>query len=228
MGGEGFVGTRGSRGLLAAGAAALLLAACGGGGGSGDEAKGVALDSKQLTSVLPDAKAVPGWRMNMKPGVLEPNPELPPAACVTSMTKKQATACGNATFWGSSSFARKADATTLDFWALAYKNEKAADAAYDALAGWYGGDRVGVNAEKMDLGSPGDDREANRTEIGALGGPGTLTYIRVGTTVLGFSTGTTGRAVVPDQEVKAIAAMFVGRAQQAQDGEKPSAALPGD
>ncbi|WP_406420773.1 hypothetical protein OH809_21960 [Streptomyces sp. NBC_00873] len=68
---------------------------------------------------------------------------------------------------------------------------------------------------------------ANRAEVGATGGPATITHIRVGTTVPGISTGTTGTAVVPDKQVKEFAAMFAERAQQAQNGETPSAALPG-
>ncbi|MFD4941551.1 hypothetical protein ACFVYE_12525 [Streptomyces sp. NPDC058239] len=208
-----------------AGAAALLLVGCG--GGSGDGSKAAALDSGQVASVLPDAKAVPGWRMYLEPKALEPVPDYPPPVCRTTSKEKRETACGKATAWGSSAFVRKADATTLDFWALAYKDEKAADAAYDALAEWYGGDRVGQNAERVDLGSPGDDREANRAEVGTLGGPATITQIRVGTTVLGISTATQGKSVVPDKQVKAFAAMFAERAQQAQNGDKPSAAVPG-
>ncbi|SFY30036.1 hypothetical protein OH786_17880 [Streptomyces atratus] len=224
MGGKGFVGTRRSQGLLAAGAAVLLLAGCGGGG---EDAKAAALDNGQVASVLPDAKAVPGWRNHMKPEAQKPVPEYPPSVCVARTKEQRKTACDPVTSWGVSAFSRKADMTTLNFWALAYKDEKAADAAYDILAEWYGGDRVGQNAEKVDLGSPGAEREANRAAVGTMAGPATIAQIRVGTTVLGISTGTTGKAVVPDKEVKAFAAMFAERAQQAQNGEKPTAALPG-
>ncbi|MET9655950.1 hypothetical protein [Streptomyces sp. NPDC006510] len=224
MGGKGFVGTRGGQGLLAAGAAAVLLAGCGGGGG---DAKAAALDKGKVASVLPDAKAVPGWRMYMKPEAQKPVPEYPPSVCVARTKEQRETACNKVTSWGASAFVRKADATTLNFWTLAYKDEKAADAAYDVLIKWYGGDRVGVNAEKVDLGSPGAEREANRAAVGTMGGPATIAQVRVGTTVLGISTGTEGKSTVPDKEVKAFAAMFAERAQQAQNGEKPSAALPG-
>ncbi|GGV80679.1 hypothetical protein GCM10015535_19200 [Streptomyces gelaticus] len=70
-------------------------------------------------------------------------------------------------------------------------------------------------------------REANRAPVGTMGGPATIVQIRVGTTVLGISTGTQGKSAVPDKEVEAFAAMFAERAQRAQNGEKPSAALPG-
>ncbi|MFI5744672.1 hypothetical protein ACIBBE_01860 [Streptomyces sp. NPDC051644] len=209
----------------AAGAAALLLVGCGGAGGG--DAKAAALDKGQVASVLPDAKAVPGWRMYMEPEAQKPVPDYPPSVCMTTTKQKRETACGKVTTWGFSGFVRKADATTLNFWTLAYKDEKAADAAYDALAEWYGGDRVGRNAEKVDLGSPGADRVANRAEVGTMGGPATITQIRVGTTVLGISTGTQGKSAVPDKQVKAFAAMFAERAQQAQNGEKPSATLTG-
>lgn len=62
-----------------------------------------------------------------------------------------------------------------------------------------------------------------------MGGPATLTQIRVGTTVLGVSTGTgtQGTSALSDDRVKALAAMFAERARQAQHGDWPSAALPG-
>ncbi|MGW7705004.1 hypothetical protein [Streptomyces sp. NPDC054771] len=224
MGDTGFVGTRGGRGVLVAGAAVLLLAGCGSGG---DEAGAAALGKGQVASVLPDAKAAPGWRLYMKPAALKPIPEYPPPVCVSRTKEQRETACRPATSWGSSAFVRKADRTTLNFWVLAYEDEKAADAAYDVLIKWYGGDRVGQHARKVDLGSTGAEREANRAAVGTMGGPGTIAQIRVGTTVLGISTGTDGTSAVPDQEVKAFATMFAERAQQAQNGEKPSAALPG-
>ncbi|MEE1773433.1 hypothetical protein PUR34_36035 [Streptomyces sp. JV185] len=224
MGGKGFAGTRATgQGFLAAGVAVLLLAGCGG----GDGAAAAELDDGQVASVLPDAKAVPGWRNHMKPEAQKPVAEYPPSVCVARTKEQRKAACDPVTSWGVSAFSRKADMTTLNFWALAYKDERAADAAYDILADWYGGGRVGQDAEKVDLGSPGAEREANRAAVGTMGGPATIAQIRVGTTVLGISTGTTGRTVVPDKEVKAFAAMFAERAQQAQNGEKPSAAIPG-
>ncbi|MGW2083956.1 hypothetical protein [Streptomyces sp. NPDC001880] len=223
MGGKGFVGTR-SQGLLAAGAAVLLLAGCGGGG---EDARAAALDNGQVASVLPDAKAVPGWRNYMKPEAQKPVPEYPPSVCVARTKEQREKACDPITSWGTSAFVRKADMTTLNFWTLAYKDEKTADAAYDILAEWYGGDRVGRGAEQVDLGGAGAEREAHRAAVGTMGGPATIAQIRVGTTVLGISTGTQGKSAVPDKEVKAFAAMFAERAQQAQNGEKPSAALPG-
>ncbi|MGW0958234.1 hypothetical protein ACWD4K_04130 [Streptomyces gelaticus] len=223
MGDKGFVGVRARRGrLVAAGAAVLLIAGCGGG-----DAEAAALGKGQVASVLPDAKAVPGWRNYMKPEAQKPVPDYPPPLCVARTKKQRKAACDPITSWGTSSFVHKADATTLNFWTLAYKDEKTADAAYDVLAEWYGGDRVGVNAEPVDLGTPGAEREANRAPVGTMGGPATIVQIRVGTTVLGISTGTQGKSAVPDKEVKAFAAMFAERAQQAQNGEKPSAALPG-
>jgi hypothetical protein len=226
MGGKGFAGIRGSRGsqvLLAAGAAALLLAGCGGGG----DTEAAALDRKQVASVLPDAKAVPGWRNYMKPEAQKPIPEYPPPVCMATTKEKRKAACDTITSWGTSAFVRKQDATTLNFWIFAYEDEKTADAAYDVLIGWYGGDRVGQGARKVELGDIGDDREANRAAVGTMGGPATIAQIRVGTTVLGISTGTQNKATVPDEQVEEFAAVFAERAQQAQSGEKPSAKLSG-
>ncbi|MFE6664186.1 hypothetical protein ACFVFH_11595 [Streptomyces sp. NPDC057697] len=224
MGDEGFVGTRGVRGLLAAGAAVLLLAGC---GGADDDTGAAALGKEQVASVLPDAKAVPGWRVQTKPAALKPLAEYPPPVCVSRTKEQRETACRPATSWGSSAFVRDADKTALNFWVLAYRDQKSATAAYDVLIKWYGGDRVGQDARKVDLGSTGAQREANRAAVGTMGGPGTIAQIRVGTTVLGISTGTETAPAVPDQDVKAFATMFAARAQQAQNGEKPSAALPG-
>ncbi|MEL5956127.1 hypothetical protein AADR41_15380 [Streptomyces sp. CLV115] len=222
MGGRGFAGTRAGQGFLAAGAAAVLLGGCGGG-----DATAAALDKGQVASVLPDAKAVPGWRNYVKPDAQKPVPGYPPSVCVARTKAQRKTACDPVTSWGASAFVRKADATTLNFWTLAYEDEKTAEAAYDVLAEWYGGDRVGVGAEQVDLGGTGAEREANRAAVGTMGGPATIAQIRVGTTVLGVSTGTQSRSAVADKEVKAFAAMFAERAQQAQNGEKPSATVPG-
>ncbi|MDK0520705.1 hypothetical protein [Streptomyces sp. ML-6] len=212
-----------SRGFLAAGAALLLLAGC----GSGDDAEAAALDRKQVASVLPDAKAVPGWRNYMKPEAQKPVADFPPPVCTADTKEKRKTACAPVTSWGTSAFVRKPDGTTLNFWVLAYEDEKTAAAAHDVLIEWYGGDRVGMDARKVDLGDIGDDREANRAAVGTLGGPATIAQLRVGTTVLGISTGTPGKKTVPDERVQAFATMFAERAQQAQNGEKPSAKVSG-
>ncbi|THA76537.1 hypothetical protein E6R60_13150 [Streptomyces sp. A0642] len=218
-------GKRWYRGGAVAGAAALLLVGCGGGDEDGGTAK--ALGKAEVSSVLPDAKAVPGWRTVMTPDAQEPNPEFPPSVCLAVDEKKRETACGDVAYWGASAYARKPDGTSLNFWTLAYKDEKSADAAYDVLAEHYGGDRVGVGAVAVGIGEPGDEREAHRAEMGTMGGPATITQVRVGTTVLGISTGTQGKKAVSDQEAKDFAAMFAERAQQAQDGKRPSAAVAG-
>ncbi|MEV0785171.1 hypothetical protein AB0I52_19805 [Streptomyces sp. NPDC050423] len=209
---------------MAGGAAALLLAGCGGGGG---DSAAKALGKAEVASVLPDAKAVPGWRTAMKPQAEARNPELPPPACVTTSKKKHRTACDPVTFWGASAYVRESDAASLNFWTLAYEDEKTAGAAYDALAEYYGGDRVGVDAVPVPIGEPGQERVSNRAKTGTMGGPATLTQVRVGTTVLGVSTGSQGTSALSDDQVKALAAMFAERARQAQDGDRPSAALPG-
>ncbi|MFF3390868.1 hypothetical protein ACFYW1_08045 [Streptomyces sp. NPDC002669] len=206
-----------------AGAALLLLAGCGGGDGGA-----AALDRKQVASVLPDAKAVPGWRMYVKPDAQKPVAGFPPSVCMAATKKKRKTACDTVTSWGASAFVRQPDVTTLNFWVLAYKDEETADAAYDVLIEWYGGDRVGRGARKVDLGDIGDDREANRAAVGTMGGPATIAQVRVGTTVLGISTGTQGRTAVPDEQVEAFAAVIAERAKQAQSGEKPSAKVSGN
>ncbi|MFE9854963.1 hypothetical protein [Streptomyces sp. NPDC005780] len=209
----------------AAGAVLLLLAGCGTGDDGGGAAK--ALGKAEVSAVLPDAKAMPGWRTQLEPDAQEPVPEYPPTVCLTKDKAKRATACGKITSYGVAAYVRKPDVTSLNYWVLAYPDEKTADAAYDAIVEYYGGDRVGVGAVPVDIGEPGDEREANRAEMGTMGGPATITQLRVGTAVLGISTGNQGKEAVSDQEVKEFAAMFAERAQQAQNGEKPSAAVAG-
>ncbi|MFG2557508.1 hypothetical protein [Streptomyces sp. NPDC048496] len=51
-----------------------------------------------------------------------------------------------------------------DFWTVAYQDERAVDAAYNALAEWYGGDRAGQNGEKPSAALPG--RPAGRPPAG--------------------------------------------------------------
>nr|WSW68181.1 hypothetical protein OG461_19355 [Streptomyces sp. NBC_00995] len=214
-----------TRGAAAGAAALLLLAGC----GSGDDGAGAAtaLGKAQVSSVLPDQKAMPGWRTQLEPDAQEPVPEYPPTVCLTTDRKKRATTCGEITYYGVAAYVRKPDVTSLNYWVLAYPDENTADAAYDAIAEYYGGDRVGVGAVPVDIGEPGDEREANRAGMGTMGGPATITQLRVGTTVLGISTGTQGKQAVSDQEVKEFAAVFAERARQAQNGDKPSAAVDG-
>lgn len=209
---------------VAAGAAALMLAGCGGGGG-GDGAK--ALTKAEVASVLPDAKAMPGWRTQLAPEAQKPVPEYPPTVCVTKDRKKRAEACGKITYWGVAGYVRRPDGTALNFWVLAYQKASEADAAYDAIAEYYGGDRVGLDAKPVQIGELGDERESRRAATGTMGGPATITQLRVGTTVLGVSSGNQGTKAFSDQEVKAVADMFAERARQAQNGEKPASAPTG-
>ncbi|WP_328895026.1 hypothetical protein [Streptomyces sp. NBC_00236] len=218
-------GHRYIRGAAAGAVLLLLVAGCGSGDDGGGAAK--ALGKAEVSAVLPDAKAMPGWRTQLEPDAQEPVREYPPTVCLTKDKAKRATACGKITYYGVAAYVRKPDVTSLNYWVLAYPDEKTADTAYDAIVEYYGGDRVGVGAVPVDIGEPGDEREANRAGMGTMGGPATITQLRVGTTVLGISTGTQGKKAVSDQEVKEFAAVFAERAQQAQNGEKPSAAVAG-
>ncbi|WNI23782.1 hypothetical protein [Streptomyces sp. ITFR-16] len=211
---------------VAAGAAALMLAGCGG-GGDGDGGAAKALTKAEVASVLPDAKAMPGWRTQLAPEARKPAPEYPPTVCLAKDSKKRAAACGKITYWGVSGYVRKPDGTSLNFWVLAYKEAKEAGTAYDALAEYYGGDRVGPDAQPVEIGELGDERESHRAATGTMGGPATITQLRVGTTVLGVSSGNQGAKTFTDQEVKAVAGLFAERARQAQNGEKPTSALTG-
>src|SRR3954451_6355634 len=95
----------------AAGAVLLLLAGCGGGDDGGGAAK--ALGKAEVSSVLPDAKAMPGWRTQLEPEAQEPVPEYPPSVCLAVDRQKREIACDHITYWGVSAYVRKADGTSL-------------------------------------------------------------------------------------------------------------------
>ncbi|MFI6861280.1 hypothetical protein ACIBKZ_15475 [Streptomyces sp. NPDC050421] len=204
----------------AAGVVALLLAGCGGPeSGSAEDAKAAWIDQSRMRTVLPDAQAMPGWKTTAALSTAPMSDRMRKKLICPNATQ---TGCERARFLGSVSFRRDDDRAEAQFWLVTYQNERDADLAYDIL--WK--DTWGKNGtENVDIGTVGAER-------GATGGTarrntdGFTAQVRVGTVILWVgSSAATGTA---DKDfAKDVTAMFAERAQQAQNGEKPSSALPG-
>ncbi|WP_328911166.1 hypothetical protein OG230_17505 [Streptomyces sp. NBC_00234] len=197
---------------VAAGAALLLLAGCG-----GSDDKAAALDEAQVASVLPDQDAMPGWKRSEKAATSPMNDLMRSNLCANKGNK----GCEESLFMGTVSFRNEKEKAGARFWMIAYKDEKAAEAAYDTL--WKNTSRT-TGPKKADLGQVGAERDARLgTQYGA--GLSVTGQIRVGTAVLWLGSDALSEEA-PDQELtEDLAALFSERAQQAQNGDKPSATL---
>ncbi|MCX4675904.1 hypothetical protein OG413_11405 [Streptomyces sp. NBC_01433] len=203
----------------AAGVAAVLLVGCGSGGGGDSDGKATALDKAQVAAMLPDKAAMPGWKRGENASASPMNDLAKSAICPV----KGRAGCENSSYMGSVSFEREDRDASVRFWLVAYKDEKAADAAYEVL--WKHTARTN-GRDKADLGTLGDERDARSGPQGYGGAYGLTGQLRVGTTVLWAATDAPSKATFDKDLAKDLAALFAKRSQQAQDGEKPSAGLP--
>ncbi|MET7616223.1 hypothetical protein [Streptomyces sp. NPDC005408] len=220
--------------LTATLAAAVLLSGCvsdtGGASEDGGSKKGKgpdpaaakALTQRQAQAVLPNAAAVPGWKPLAEPVGIAMDSEAGKRFCPGTYRK----GCDGGRFQGLATYFDRSTKTQLDFWLIAYQDEKSAENGNDTL-GKYFGPSVGRDPKKIDIGEVGDERFAQRGAMGAAGGPATLAQVRVGATLIWVETSTAGTDTVPDDRVKAFAAMLAERAEQAEQGETPSAGLDG-
>ncbi|MFD9499551.1 hypothetical protein [Streptomyces sp. NPDC060035] len=200
----------------AAGAAALLLVGCGGDA----DAKATPLDEAQVASVLPDPAALPGWDRTEDPSTAPMNKTARRSFCTTAGNK----GCEQSLFMGSVSFVREDENARARFWMVAYKNEKAARNAYDVL--WKNTART-AGRGKADLGPVGARRNAVSGAQGYGGSYALTGQIRVGTALLWVASDARTKDMFDKDLTKDLAALFSDRAQQAQDGTKPTAALSG-
>lgn len=217
MGSTRSTGKRWQARCAAAGAAALLLAGC---GGADADAKATALDKAQVASVLPDTAALPGWNRTEDPSTAPMDKTARSALCATSGNK----GCEESVFMGSVSFLRKDKNASARFWMVAYKNEKAARNAYDVL--WKTTART-AGRSKADLGQVGARRDALSGTQSYDGSYSLTGQIRVGTTLLWVASDARNEDAFDKNLVKDLAALFSDRAQQAQNGTEPTAALSG-
>lgn len=207
----------------AAACATLLLAACGGAdAGSGGDTKAAWLAEDQVKAVLPDQAAMPGWQVTERPTSGSMDTKMMESQfCPGAGTQ----GCERSRFFGSTAFRRDDGKAEARFWLLTYQDELDAKAAYEVLwrDAWH---KSGT--ENVDLGTVGKQRAASAGPAGRHG-EAVTGQIRVGTAILWI--GASGSTVAADRLdkdfPKHIAALFAKRVQQAQNGEKPSAAIPG-
>ncbi|MFD8261639.1 hypothetical protein ACFV19_22515 [Streptomyces griseoluteus] len=203
-------------------AAALMLAGCGGGAqidtGNG---KAVALTKEQTRKTLPDGGAMTGWKASTRPASVKMNKLYRSAACPI----KGNAGCENSRFYGTSAFRRDDSAAIATFLIVAYDSEQSAREGYDVLWNYYG-KRTGQRARTFSLGPIGEKRDARIGHSGFHGEPGTITQVRVGTTLLWTMTTSTDKdknAVT--EEARDLTLVLAKRARQAQNGDTPSATL---
>lgn len=173
-----------------------------------------ALTEPELTALMPIG-AIPGWRGTGGPLTEDMKNPLPGGYCAG----KNPTCEGLAYLTNASLI--KEDAGTAAFLVYAYRDTRAAQAAYNTL--WAGVARqVPPPHKAITLGSVGEQRNAQRGERPGMG-TSAMIQVRVGTTVLVIETGGLGSSRPTDAQVADWAAMFAERSRQAQAGETPSA-----
>ncbi|MFF9373827.1 hypothetical protein ACF1BB_04650 [Streptomyces griseoluteus] len=203
--------------------AALLLAGCGGGDrvdtGTGEA---VALTKEQTRRTLPDGGAMTGWKASARPATVKMNKLHRSAVCPI----KDNAGCDKSRFYATSAFQRDDSAAIATFLIVAYDSEQAAREAYDVLWNYYG-KKTGPRARTFSLGPIGEKRDARIGTSGFHGEPGTITQVRVGTTLLWTITDSTGKEknAVTEDSARDLAKVLAERARQAQNGDTPSATL---
>ncbi len=207
----------------AATAAALLLTACGGAEHDGGKGRPAVLTKEQVRQTLPDGEAMTGWRESARPTAVAMDKLYRQQACPI----KDNAGCEGSRFYGVSTFQHDDSAANVSFLIVAYDSEQAAVEAYEVLWDGYYSKRVGQESKPFTLGPIGDERDALLGTAGFHGEPGTVTQTRVGTTLLWTEAASAGKGGVDEDGTRDLAAVFAERAQQAQNGDAPSAALSG-
>lgn len=201
----------------AAGTAALLLAGCASGAGSAGENRAAALPRKHVGAVLPGGEAMPGWKMSVTPSAVPMNSAREEQACV------EGEGCEGSRFHDVSSFTREDRRATVGFSLVAYRNGKAAAAAYDVL--WKQHERAaGAKSWELDL-KEGDRSDARLGVVGFKNEPGAVVQMRVGTALARVELRGEEEGAFGDGLVRELAAMLSERARQAEQGDTPTAGL---
>ncbi|PAZ14875.1 hypothetical protein CLM62_16790 [Streptomyces sp. SA15] len=199
-------------------AALALLSACG--QSSANDKAAAPLSEQQTKTVVPDAKAMPGWEVTNPPDAysLEKARSAGPDPCPKELRK----GCEGIRYAGSSEFSGTKK-PNVSFTAMAYQNEAAAKAAYDVF--WASYVKSLAKPEKLDIGALGDRRNAVVGVGGYEGEEAAIAQVRVGTVIVSLTAGV-GRSTRLDHAlVKKLSAVFADRAREAQAGEKPSAGV---
>ncbi|WP_405602724.1 hypothetical protein OG741_28930 [Streptomyces sp. NBC_01410] len=193
--------------------AVLVLAGCG--KSSGGEAS--ALSEQQMKAVVPDSRAVPGWEVLSGPAADTMEGDLRGSLC----PEKEKQACEGARFVGTSRFEKKK--AEIGFWAMTYQDEKAAEDAFDVHWDWY---RKGLGMpESLDLGSVGEQRQAALGTSNYQGDKRAVAQVRLGTVIMWVSVDASRQTDIDATLVKDLATVFAARADEAEKGRTPAAAL---
>ncbi|MGH3313431.1 MAG: hypothetical protein ACRDP3_23070 [Streptomyces sp.] len=199
--------------LAASGTIALLLTACG-----NTDGQATALSRKQAQAALPDREALPGWRTLSEPGVVSTKGGGRETAC-----RGKDKACKDSRFYSTANFTRDDKKVTAGFSLIAYKNEQAAQAAYDVL--WKVHRRsLGAKASKPKL-DTGDRSNARLGTIGFKGEPGEVVQLRVGANLAWVHIRGAAKGAFDHRLATDLATVLTDRTQQAQSGKTPSAGL---
>lgn len=195
-------------------AAAVLLVGCG-----SEESGSAGPTRSQVQAVVPDAEAMPGWETSSKPQARRLEGTREGALC------EMADACDGARVQASSHYALEEKALLSTFQVVAYEDETSAKAAYPLL--WERHRRMG-DPRELELGDIGAKSDGRVGKSGNAGEVAAIYQVRAGTLILVGTVVSHGREEPLDKTtVRQLAAMFTERAQQSQDGERPSAALQG-
>ncbi|MEV6425459.1 hypothetical protein [Streptomyces sp. NPDC051662] len=205
--------SRGSRAATAC-VALVLLAGCG--GNSDSEAggsDGKPLNAQETQAILPDAEAMPGWRVSLAPAAYPLKEAL--SKGVTRCVGEEGKSCDNVQFSGASAFLADRK-PVVSFLAYAYKDTASAESAYESV--WEAWKERAPEARKLNLGAIGERRDAVQGLNAAMdeGSKGIIAQVRVGTVILLVTGQAAPKMEMADTLITEFATTFSERAQETQ------------
>lgn len=206
---------RRSRRIATACAALALLVGCGGNTETGtgeNEAK--PLNAQETEAILPDAKAMPGWKVVVAPAVY--SLKKAKSIGVTRCYGEKQDSCENVRFAGASTF-HVGKKPLVSFFALAYQDVDVAKSAYDPV--WEAWRERVPEARKLNLGEIGERNDAVKGLSPSFdeGSKGVIAQVRVGTVILLVVGEAAPKIEMADSLIAKFATTFAKRARQAQD-----------
>ncbi|MFI2719905.1 hypothetical protein ACH5AI_26775 [Streptomyces collinus] len=193
----------------------VLLSSCA--GGKADRAE--SLDAQQATATLPDARALPEWDVRIEP-VAHPwkkAQELGIGRCLQGPNE-----CSKIQVAGVSAFHGRGP--KIDFMLLAYTDSATAESAYEPV--WKAWREWSTKPRDLALGDIREESDGLTTVGNSWKEESKLliAQVRVGSVIM-LTFGEAESGVTMGKTLKQSAAVFAERAEQAQDGQTPSAAL---
>ncbi|MFD7121550.1 hypothetical protein ACFWAA_31590 [Streptomyces sp. NPDC059922] len=203
--------------------ALVLLAGCG--GNSESEAggsDGKPLNAQETQAILPDAKAMPGWRVSLAPTAYPLEEAV--SKGVTRCHGEEGNSCDNVQFTGASTFLADGK-PVVSFLAFAYKDTASAESAYESV--WEAWKERTPEARKLNLGAVGERRDAVRGLNASMdeGSKGAIAQVRVGAVIVLVTGEAAPKVDMADTLITKFATTFSERAREAQDGKTPTATL---